>query len=276
MLINTFSHIPGIGAATEEKLWNLGIRDWKDALGWPDNRFKKKHAIQQGVKTSIDHLKNENAKYFEDLLPASQHFRLFPEFRNSCVFLDIETTGLESTSIITTIAMYDGRSTRYYIQGKNLDNFIEDIQEYQVIVTYNGKSFDLPFIQKHFNCQLPHAHIDLRYILKSLGFAGGLKKCERAMGIDREELDGVDGYFAILLWNEYQKTKNSKALDTLLAYNIEDVINLEILMVKAYNLKIQETCFANTHTIPEPPKAINPVKPDNQIIQKLKSAYYRY
>jgi len=276
MLINTFSHIPGIGTATEEKLWNAGIRDWEDALCQPENTFKKSHAIQQGIKTSIDHLKNKNAKYFENLLPASQHFRLFPEFRNSCVFLDIETTGLETTSIITTIAMYDGRSTRYYVQGKNLDNFIEDIQEYQVIVTYNGKSFDLPFIQKYFNCQLPHAHIDLRYILKSLGLAGGLKKCEKAMGIDRKELDGVDGYFAILLWNEYQKTNNSKALDTLLAYNIEDVINLETLMIKAYNLKIKKTCFADSHTIPEPPKAINPVKPDNQIIQKLKSTYYPY
>ena len=96
------------------------------------------------------------------------------------------------------------------------------------------------------------------------------------MGIDRQELDGVDGYFAILLWEEYQKTKNPKALDTLLAYNIEDVINLETLMIKAYNLKIKDTCFSNSHIIPELPKAENPVKPDEQIIEKLKSAYYQW
>jgi len=276
MLINTFSHIPGIGPSTEKKLWDAGIRTWKDAALCPGNLGKKAPAIQRGINTSLGHLENKNAKYFEDLLPASQHFRLFPEFRDTCVFLDIETTGLEATSIITTIALYDGYSTRYYVQGKNLDAFMADIQNYQVIVTYNGKTFDLPFIQKQFNCRLPHAHIDLRYILKSLGFAGGLKKCERAMGIDRQDLDGVDGYFAILLWEEYQRSCNPKALDTLLAYNIEDVINLETLMVKAYNLKIKETCFSKSHSIPEPPKAVNPVKPDRQIIQKIKSTYYSY
>jgi uncharacterized protein len=276
MLINTFSHIPGIGPATEEKLWNSGIRTWKQALFQSEAVGKKASGIQQGVQTSIAQLENKNARYFENLLPASQHFRLFPEFRDTCVFLDIETTGLETTSAITTIALYDGTCVRYYVQGKNLDAFLGDIQQYQVIVTYNGKTFDLPFIQNHFQCQLPHAHIDLRYILKSLGFAGGLKKCERAMGIDRQELDGVDGYFAILLWEEYQKNRNPKALDTLLAYNIEDVINLEILMVKAYNLKIKDTCFSGSHTIPEPPKATNPLVPDRQIIRELKSAYYRW
>jgi uncharacterized protein YprB with RNaseH-like and TPR domain len=276
MLINTFSHLPGIGPLTEKKLWDAGIRTWKDAVLWPDNIGKKAPAIQQGIKTSLVHLENKNAKYFEDLLPASQHFRFFPEFRDTCVFLDIETTGLESTSVITTIALYDGCTTRCYVQGKNLDDFMTDIDRYQVIVTYNGKTFDLPFIQKQFNCRLPHAHIDLRYILKSLGFAGGLKKCERAMGIGRQDLDGVDGYFAILLWEEYQKNNDPRALDTLLAYNIEDVINLETLMVKAYNLKIRETCFSDSHTIPEPIKAVNPIKPDRQIIQKLKTAYYPF
>ncbi|MCP4719493.1 MAG: exonuclease [Desulfobacteraceae bacterium] len=276
MLINTFRHIPGIGPATEEKLWNHGIRTWEDAMLRPGSISKKAHTIQEGVKTSIGHLENKNAKYFEDLLPPNQHFRLFPEFRDTCVFLDIETTGLSTQSTITTIALYDGSSTRYYVQGKNLDTFLDDIQKYQVLVTYNGKSFDLPFIQEYFNCRLPHAHIDLRYILKSLGLAGGLKKCEKAMGIHRQELDGVDGYFAVLLWKEYQKTNNTRALDTLLAYNIEDVINLETLMVKAYNLKIKETCFSNSHGIPEPPKAINPVKPDKQIIQELKSTYYQW
>jgi len=275
MLKNTFCHLPGIGAATEEKLWNTGILNWEDALNQANNLEKKKHVIQEGIKKSIEHLDNKNAKYFEQLLPASQQFRFFSEFRDSCVFLDIETTGLETDATITTIALYDGLTTRYYVQGKNLDTFLTDIKKYQVIVTYNGKCFDLPFIQNYFNCQLPHGHIDLRYILKSLGFKGGLKKCEKAMGIDRQELDGVDGYFAVLLWEEYQKNNNLKALDTLLAYNIEDVINLETLMIKAYNLKIKETCFSDSHTIPEPPKAMNPMKPDPQVLQKLKSAYYQ-
>jgi len=56
----------------------------------------------------------------------------------------------------------------------------------------------------------------LRYVLKSLGYSGGLKSCEKALGLDRGDLDGVDGYFAVLLWRDYQKKHNEKALETLL------------------------------------------------------------
>ena len=56
------------------------------------------------------------------------------------------------------------------------------------------------------------AHIDLRYLLKSLGYTGGLKGCEKKAGIDRGELDGVNGYFAVLLWQDYQRNRNEKPL----------------------------------------------------------------
>ena len=50
-----------------------------------------------------------------------------------------------------------------------------------MIVTYNGKTFDVPFIEKYFGIRMNHAHIDLRYVLKSLGYSGGLKMFEQAM-----------------------------------------------------------------------------------------------
>ena len=126
------------------------------------------------------------------------------------------------------------------MQGQNLDDFIEDIQKYKVIVSYNGKSFDIPFIEHHFNIRLDQAHIDLRYVLFSLGFRGGLKGCERQLGMDRGDLKDIDGFFAVLLWDEYQKNKNEKALDTLLAYNVQDTVTLENLMVTAYNMKLSQ------------------------------------
>ena len=64
------------------------------------------------------------------------------------------------------------------------------------------------FIESYFNIQLNHAHIDLRYILQSLGFRGGLKGCERQLGIDRGDLRDIDGFFAVLLWHEYQRNGN--------------------------------------------------------------------
>ena len=47
------------------------------------------------------------------------------------------------------------------------------------------------------------------------------------MGLDRGYLEGVDGYFAVLLWREYELYHDQEALETLLAYNIADTVNLE-------------------------------------------------
>lgn len=276
MLVNTFIHIPGIGPATEQKIWESDILSWKDEDNFSSLSLSasKIEAIKTFVQKSAQHLKNNRPNFFEALLPSNQHFRMFPEFRHSCVYLDIETTGLDTSCKITTIALYNGKDIKYFVHGKNLDEFVKEIKKYKVLITYNGRSFDIPFIESYFNIKLPHSQIDLRYILKNLGFKGGLKKCEKAMGIDREDLDGVDGYFAILLWNEYKQNNNQKALETLLAYNIEDVINLETLMIKAYNLNIEKTLFSKTHKIKEPPKPENPLKADMKTIKKLTHQYY--
>ena len=101
----------------------------------------------------------------------------------------------------------------------------------------------------YFNIQLNHAQIDLRYTLASLGFRGGLKSCEQQLGLKRYGLDGIDGYFAIHLWNDYYYNANQKALETLLAYNIEDCINLEKLMQISYNRKIDSLGFENFEKI---------------------------
>jgi len=66
---------------------------------------------------------------------------------------------------------------------------------------------------------------------------------EKKAGIDRGELEKIDGYFAVLLWNDYRINHNRKPLEILLAYNIQDVVNLEILMVLSYNLKLKDTPF---------------------------------
>jgi uncharacterized protein YprB with RNaseH-like and TPR domain len=110
----------------------------------------------------------------------------------------------------------------------------------------------------------------LRYVLKSLGYTGGLKGCERKAGIDRGDLEGVDGYFAVSLWNEYQRNKNHKALETLLAYNIQDVVNLETLMVLSYNLKLKETPFNESHQLDLPLSPEIPFQADLQTIDRIK------
>ena len=116
---------------------------------------------------------------------------------------------------------------------------------------------------------MAQGQIDLRYILSGLGFTGGLKGCEIKAGIDRGELAGLDGYDAVLLWNDYAKTGNQKALETLLAYNMYDVVNLETLMVMAYNLKLKDTPFSGTKLLPDAVLPQIPFKGDLETIDAI-------
>jgi len=274
MLRNTFCHVPGIGEITERKLWSSGIDSWhacshSDAIC--SLSLKRKASILRHIEESEMHLEGGNARYFAGRLPASLHWRLFPEFRDSVAYLDIETTGLDTwDNAITTIAIYDGRSVSYYVNGENLDRFEIDIEKYQVLVTYNGKCFDVPFIEWFFRTRLDHVHIDLRFVLKSLGYSGGLKGCEQQLGLDRGDLKGVDGFFAVCLWNEYQQTGDPRALETLLAYNIEDVVNLEPLMVMAYNMKLRGTPFEATKRLAMPDRPEIPFRSDPALVERLK------
>jgi uncharacterized protein YprB with RNaseH-like and TPR domain len=275
MLFNTFIHIQGIGAITEQRLWDSGIRDWDSIHGnlpIPVSP-RRRYLLQNDIEESKRYLDDCNPSYFSKLLSANQCWRLFPEFRDSIAYLDIETTGLDRYfNRITTIALYDGQATKTYVQGQNLDDFVEDIQRYKVIVSYNGKSFDVPFIEQYFNIRLDHAHIDLRYILYSLGFKGGLKGCERQLGMDRGDLKDIDGFFAVLLWDEYQKTKDQKALDTLLAYNVQDTVTLENLMVTAYNIKLKQTPFYEKLLIAETFPPANPYRVYLETVDRIKTS----
>ncbi len=277
MLQQSFQHIPGIGLKTEQRLWQNGIVDWRCAADGDSIQLSSRlrGAIQRYVAESMNHLADNDPAYFSNLLPASMHWRFFPEFRDATAYLDIETTGLEVwDSAITTIALYDGKDIHYYIQGQNLNDFMTDIQRYKVIVTYNGKTFDVPFIESYFGIELTQAHIDLRYVLKQLGYTGGLKGCEKALGIDRGELDGVDGFFAVYLWQAYVQQQDGKALETLLAYNIADVVNLEQLMVLAYNLQLKNTPFHASHALPMPQAPVIPFAPDVRTIDRIKRKLY--
>ena len=211
MIQNSFIQLPGIGKKKELSLWNNGVFSWrnyinnKKELGVQLNEDKSLLHIQK----CISNLAKHQVGYFYNTLPSSEEWRLFREFKNHCLYLDIETNGGDLYSgFITTIAAYDGNEIKYYVNGKNLDDFIVDVFDYEILITYNGKSFDIPFIENYFNTELNHAQIDLRYTLASLGFKGGLKNCEQQLGIHRDCLDGVDGYFAIHLWNDYYYNSN--------------------------------------------------------------------
>lgn len=276
MLTSTFCHIPGISEKTEQALWAAGVLSWDTPL--PKSGVRLPGAIRDSwpgrFQESRDHHASRNPNYFAHSLPSRELWRLYQDFQDATAFLDIETTGLFGNDVITTIAMYDGKAIRYYVNGHNLHNFPADVMDYRLLVTYNGKCFDIPFIERFFNIQLPHAHIDLRYPLHSLGIKGGLKGCEHQLGMHRAGLEGVDGFDAVLLWHEYRKTRDPRVLDTLLAYNIQDAVVLQTLMVHTHNEKIKTTPFAGTLALSKPAPPEIPFQADFGIVKRLRPVSY--
>lgn len=272
MLQHTFLHIPGIGPKTEQGFWASGVDDW-DAF-WGDSSLKlsasKRKTIADVLTESRIQLDRRNPDFFARRIPASQQWRLFSAFRGQTAYLDIETTGLEADCTISTIAVYDGSTMATYVNGQNLDDFIDDIRRYKLLVTYNGKCFDVPVIERHFGATLDHAHIDLRYVLAGLGLKGGLKRCEAQLGMDRGDLEDIDGLFAVVLWKAYLRNRDERALETLLAYNLQDAINLEPLMVTAYNLKIRQTPFDDRFRLPMPETPSNPIAAHRGTIERYR------
>lgn len=151
-------------------------------------------------------------------------------------YLDIETTGLSPTyDDITVIGIYltDGSYHRFVqLVGEEVtrDNLLEALRGVDIIYTYNGSGFDLPFINASLGVDLAKdfRHHDLMLDCWSNDLYGGFKAVEIQLGITRQ-LKGVDGVEAVRLWWRYQNDREQDALDTLLHYNKEDVVNLRAL-----------------------------------------------
>ncbi|MFP4058014.1 MAG: ribonuclease H-like domain-containing protein [Candidatus Brocadiia bacterium] len=273
MLEHTFCHIPGVGPKCELRLWDAGVHTWEQACGCGALPLPTRISdrVRRHAEDSMARLAEDDTGYFYSLLPSREQWRMFATFRHRVAYLDIETTGLGSPDdYITAITLYDGSTLRHYVQGENLFDFAADIDRYHLLVTYNGKRFDIPFIRSYFGLPMRQAHIDLRYVLASLGYRGGLKGCERQLGLERDDLEDVDGFFAVLLWWDYHNNANPRALETLLAYNTLDVVNLQTLMVLAYNLKLATTPFLGTSQLPTPPLPSLPFRPDRETIARIK------
>ena len=274
MLEHTFCHIPGLGSKTEQLLWQAGIHRWADWHQPPPIRLKTACVSEIPALLEASRLAlADDPSFFTNRLAASEQWRIFPHFRQKTAFIDIETTGLAIEAEITTIAVYDGNVVHTFINGLNLDDFPDFIENFQVLVSYNGKTFDVPFLERFFKISLNQSHIDLRYVLNRLGFKGGLKGCEKQLGMDRGSLDGVDGYFAVLLWREYELYHDQQALETLLAYNITDTVNLERLAIEAYNRNVAALPFAAELTIDWPLAPAEPFQPHLDCIDRIKRKY---
>jgi uncharacterized protein YprB with RNaseH-like and TPR domain len=239
LLESTYLHAQGIGRSTEMRLWQEGATDWERYLAVPDTQWgltaAQRAVLTPCVEESVRRLEAEEFAWFAKQLPVGEHWRAIPAFGHRLAFVDIETTGGMEPDDLTLIGVFDGYRLRQYVRGKNLEAFPESLEDAAVLVTFFGTGFDLPFIRRAFpDLEMPQMHVDLCYLLKKLGYRGGLKKIEGQLGIGRTAATtGLSGMDAVRLWFEYRAGRQ-QSLETLLTYNAEDVRNLSELLSIGY------------------------------------------
>jgi hypothetical protein len=154
-------------------------------------------------------------------------------------YLDIETTGCSRTYhelTVVGIAIEHAEAIKVVqLVGREItgDALKIALADTEILYTYNGRRFDLPFIKNKLKLDLERQfrHRDLMQDCWKHKLMGGLKVVEQKLNIARQS-KGIDGWMAVRLWWDYINNNDTAALQTLLAYNREDVVNLKILRLK--------------------------------------------
>lgn len=237
-LQGSFRMFSGMGPGREQALFAAGILTWLDltsALAAKSLPFKcgadRYDSLLRELSLAHEAFEANNAKFFAERLPRSEWFRLLDAFPNKVAYLDIETTGLSHYyDQITLIGAALGQSYACYVSHPDkarLGDVADMLNDADVVVTYNGTLFDLPFISRQIpELGVPNVHFDLRYACKRLGLTGGQKAIELELGISRmASVSELNGEKAPLLWHNY-KLGSLDDLKDLIRYNASDIEGL--------------------------------------------------
>ncbi len=241
MIRQSFIFLERISHATEVSLWDQGILSWKDFIAAGSIRglsSMRKLRYQRELIRAEERLRSSDLRFFAGRFPPSERFRFYKEFRDMCLFLDIET-GIAYDDI-TVIGLSDGDSTHHLIKGFNLDkgSLERYLHMFPIVITFNGSSFDIPVIQRKFgNVFKDSLHIDLRHVCDSLGFSGGLKKIEADLRLQRDYSVPCTHIDPSSLWYEWEATRSEDVLELLLEYNSYDVKNMRHIADMMFSLK---------------------------------------
>lgn len=166
--------------------------------------------------------------------------------KNICVY-DIETTGLfpRNDRIMLTglLTISDGRATaeQFFAETLNdekavLEATLAVLKRADVVLTYNGRSFDIPFTETRaakygLKCEMPY-DLDLFTVLSGYSeikkFTGSLsqKSIERFMGIAPDRDDRIDGRESIRLYEQYLESPSYALEKTIMLHNHDDICQL--------------------------------------------------
>ena len=170
---------------------------------------------------------------------------------NKTVFLDTETTGLAGGAgtyvFLVGVGYFEGDQfcvrqyfMRDYNEERALLSALNDLlANFKAVVTYNGKTFDLPLMESRYimsgmkmSLKNPY-HFDLLYPARRL-WKRRLENCSLStverdiLGVIRD--DDVPGYLIPEIYFRYLRTKDARALKQVFEHNLQDILSLVALV----------------------------------------------
>ena len=184
----------------------------------------------------------------ERVAAACKAERLCPE---EVLFLDLETTGLSMTPVFligTMECTCDSFVFRQYLardyseEASILSAFSHRLGEARMVVTFNGKSFDVPYLKSRAvatGVKLPHPRSHLDLLHESRRHFGRrtpnhkLQTLERIIcGKCRE--DDIPGEEIPAAYHEFVRTGNARKIGMILEHNLHDLLTMADLMGKMW------------------------------------------
>jgi uncharacterized protein YprB with RNaseH-like and TPR domain len=165
-------------------------------------------------------------------------------------FLDTETTGLAGGSgtcaFLIGVGSIDGEGFRvrqffmrdYCEEPSMLHSLAAYLARFEVLITYNGKSFDQPLLETRYTmCRARHPfasmeHLDLLYGARRL-FKLRLESCRlvnleyRILGLERDA--DVPGELIPYYYFEYLRSRQAFRLIPVFHHNVLDIVSLACL-----------------------------------------------
>lgn len=192
----------------------------------------------------------------------------------SVLFLDIETAGLSANTYAFLIGlMYweDGRFVsdqilaRDYAEEEGMLRHVRATMErFDTVVTYNGASFDLPFIRQRMTVLrvpdvAPIASVDLLHAARRV-YRPVLPNC-RLVTVEKylrgsERVDDIPSRFIPRAYHEFVHTRDARLMRNVVYHNRMDVFTMAVILNRLCEIPFAAAAAGDTIAEPNPPHAL--------------------
>lgn len=248
-ILSRLTLVRGIGSSTERSLKRKGCRSVRDLIHnrrYQGQAEKIVRVADQGEPLDICRL---ISGWFPQAHPLSMIGASLHD-PGRMVFLDLETLGFFSRPIIILgIGVFHEEALE--VHQIVLRDIMEEpaalaiagsfLQEDTVLVSYNGRAFDLPYLRERsayygMPFQSPAVHYDLLHVARRL-YGGLVPDCrlgslEKHLFLIEREND-VPGFMVPECYGRYMDSGNAGVLIPVIAHNRQDIVSLALLMARA-------------------------------------------